>query len=179
MNHQNTQAKGAGPPKKRCLLQLATTAYQVLLVDINRCRKDKLKIILKDKRSVVKIVKKNGMVVAREAQLGISFGQKEKFVSSGDIKPLTDDLENTSEYGDSRSLDGADDDDKKPRAKTTGKNLKAKDNNGVQGRDKERSEVEEDKICESDDVKMEVQGSIGNDTSVNALIAASLARMEE
>jgi hypothetical protein len=59
-------------------------------------------------------------------------------------------LEKTSDYGDNRSLDGADDDDKKPRAKTTGKNLKAKDNNGVQGRDKEESEVEEDKICESD-----------------------------
>jgi hypothetical protein len=178
-DRQNTQAKTVGPPKKRCLLQLATAAYQALLVDINRSRKDQIKIILKDKRSVVKIAKKNGMVVAREAQLGISFGQKEKFVSSGDIKPLTDDLENTSDYGDNRSQDGADDDDKKPRAKTMGKNLKAKDNNGVQGRDKEQSEVEEDKICESDDVKMEVQGSIGNNTSVEALIAASLARMEE
>jgi hypothetical protein len=178
-DRQNTQAKTVGPPKKRCLLQLATAAYQALLVDINRSRKDQIKIILKDKRSVVTIAKKNGMVVAREAQLGISFGQKEKFVSSGDIKPSTDDLENTGNYGDNRSLDGADDDDKKPRAKTTGKNLKAKDNNGVRGRDEERSEVEEDKICESDDEKMEVQGSIGNNTSVEALIAASLARMEE
>jgi hypothetical protein len=109
---QNTQAKTVGPPKKRCLLQLATAAYQALLVDINRSRKDQIKIILKDKRSVVKIAKKNGMLVAREAQLGLSFGQKEKFVSNEDIKQSKDDLDNIGNYGDNRSLDGADDDKK-------------------------------------------------------------------